>query len=168
MADDVTGRWELPLLVPGQAQKEMTHNEALAALDLITQAVVEAVGGNAPPAGPAEGRCWIVGDAPTDAWEGHAREIAGWTAGGWRFVAPRAGMAAWIVDRGVSARFGDAGWTIGEIAGESLILGGEALLGAPAAAIADPAGGGTPDSEARAAILSILTVLRHHRLILTA
>ena len=47
-----TSRWALPLLDAGQAQKEMTHNEALARLDLLAQAGVQAVGVDAPPPGP--------------------------------------------------------------------------------------------------------------------
>lgn len=38
MMDD-TPRWTLPLLAAGQAQKEMTHNEALSLLDLIVHPV---------------------------------------------------------------------------------------------------------------------------------
>lgn len=53
---DTTPRLALPMLQPGQAQKEMFHNEALALLDLATQAVVEAVGVDAPPGDPVPGR----------------------------------------------------------------------------------------------------------------
>ena len=35
-----TARLALPLIAPGQAQKEVSHNEALAALDLLVQAQV--------------------------------------------------------------------------------------------------------------------------------
>jgi hypothetical protein len=49
MSDERTPRLALPLLQPGQAQKETTHNEALAVLDLVVQASVLAVGTNVPP-----------------------------------------------------------------------------------------------------------------------
>ena len=167
MNDDMTARWALPLLAPGQAQKEMTHNEALAALDLIVQPAVVAAEVDAPPEGPAEGQCWIVGGAPTGGWAGHAGEIAGWTAGGWRFIAPRQGMTVWVADRRVAARYG-TGWTFGEIAGETLLLGGEPMLASPAPAIPDPAGGATIDAEARATLAEVLDVLRRHHLVLSA
>ena len=94
MNDRSAARLALPLLAAGQAQKEWTHNEALALLDLAVQATVA---GDARRAarGPGGGRS--AGSSamrPTGAWTGHAGAIAGWTAGGWRFVAPREGMAA--------------------------------------------------------------------------
>ena len=55
MTDPQTDRFALPLLQPGQAQKEMFHNEALAALDLLIQPAVEAVGVNTPPTAPRIG-----------------------------------------------------------------------------------------------------------------
>jgi hypothetical protein len=94
MSDERTPRLALPLLQPGQAQKETTHNEALTVLDLTVQASVLTVGTNVPPAVPLVGSAWIVGTAPTGGWVGQARAIAGWTSGGWRFVAPRDGMTA--------------------------------------------------------------------------
>ncbi len=89
MSDDTTSRLALPLLQPGQAQKETTHNEALTLLDLAVQASVLAVGTNVPPVAPTVGNGWIIGVAPTGAWTGQARAIAGWTSGGWRFLVPR-------------------------------------------------------------------------------
>ena len=89
MSDGSTSaRLGLPLLAPGQAQKEMTHNEALAAIDLALAASVRAVGLDAPPLSPTPGESWIVGASPTGAWAGQAGALAGWTAGGWRFVRP--------------------------------------------------------------------------------
>ena len=40
MTDPITPRFGLPLLAPGQAAKELTHNEALSLLDLLVQPVV--------------------------------------------------------------------------------------------------------------------------------
>lgn len=94
MSEDQTPRFALPVLHIGQADKEQTHNEALALIDLAMGAVVEDVGVDVPPGDPQPGQCWIVGDAPSGAWAGNARAIAGWTAGGWRFVAARAGLSA--------------------------------------------------------------------------
>lgn len=144
-----TGRLALPMLEPGQAQKEATHNEALATLDLATQASVMAVGVDAPPAAPLVGQSWIVGAAPSGAWAEHANALAGWTAGGWRFVAPFEGLSAWSVADGSLARFDGAVWRIA----------------ARGAAIADPAGGSVTDAEARAGVAAILAALRAHGVI---
>ena len=76
--DDHTARLALPLLSPGQAQKEMTHNEALALIDLAVQASVESVGATVPPADPAEGAAWILGERPgAGAGLGALRRAAG-------------------------------------------------------------------------------------------
>jgi hypothetical protein len=88
---DSTARFALPLLHAGQAQKEITHNEALLALDILLHPEVEAVGENQPPPAPGAGQCWIVGDAPTGAWAGQADRIAAWSpAAGGSFAGAKA------------------------------------------------------------------------------
>src|SRR3546814_18262631 len=60
-----TTRLALPYLVPGQAQKETTHNEALIRLDLAVKASALSIGLNISPQTPEPGQCWIVGTSPT-------------------------------------------------------------------------------------------------------
>jgi hypothetical protein len=165
MSYDLSPRLALPLLNVGQAQKEVTHNEALALLDLLTQPVVVAVGTNAPPEAPLPGQCWIVGDAPEQAWRGHAQAFAGWIGGGWRFVIPTPGMRAWSAADGVEARYGEHGWTLGVAATLRLEIGGVQVVGAQQPAIAAPASGGVIDAEARGVITAILAALHTHGLI---
>ena len=162
---ETTTRLALPLLVPGQAQKEMFHNEALAAIDLALHASVVAVGLDTPPPVPAPGQCWIVGTAPTGEWSGQAGALAGWTAGGWRFVAAVEGMAVWDGAAGQVARRAGGAWQSGALAATSLAIGGIQVVGARRPDIAAPAGGGTVDGEARAAVTAILAALRGHGLI---
>ena len=165
MAEEITARLALPLLQAGQAQKEMTHNEALARLDLAVQARVETMGLNDPPADPGAGDCWTVGPAPTGAWAGNAGALAGWTGDGWRFVAAAEGMTVWVADRAIAARYIGGGWVAGDLAGDQVSIEGVKVVGAQAAAIADPAGGTTVDAEARTTIGAILSILRGHGLI---
>lgn len=162
---DTTARFALPFIIPGQAQKEMTHNEALATIDIALQACVVAAGSNTPPANPTPGACWILGDAPAGVWSGHARALAGWTGGGWRFVAAREGMSVWVAAEARRLTYVGGNWVTGRLEGETLTLGGRAMLAAPAAAIPDPAGGGTIDEGARVAVRAILSALRHHGLL---
>lgn len=89
-----TARHRLPLLQAGQAQKEVTHNEALVLLDLLAHPAVEGVQA-APPASPPAGQCWIVGVGATGAWAGQDAALACQTSGGWRFLAAQAGMLVW-------------------------------------------------------------------------
>lgn len=141
-----TARLGLPLIEPGQAQKELTHNEALLLADAAVQASVVTAGANAPPSAPSPGACWIVGPEPRGAWAGRAHALAAWTAGGWRFVAAREGMGAWAEDARAALRFAGGQWRRG-------------------GAVADPAGGGTVDAEARSAVAAILAALRAHGLV---
>jgi len=165
MSDERSPRLALPLLQPGQAQKETDHNEALALLDIATQAVVREAGLDMPPPDPAPGECWIVGTAPAGAWTGHADELAGWTAGGWRFVAPIPGMIAWSIAEGMPVRYESGAWRLGEIRAARVMVGGEQVLGPRADAIPDPSGGATVDAEARDVIGAMLAALREHGLI---
>jgi hypothetical protein len=146
MAEQLTDRHALPLLQAGQAQKEMTHNEALVRLDLLTMAAARGIA-NAPPAAPVPGECWIVGDSPAGSWAGHADALAGWTESGWRFVAARSGMRVWLNDAACDARFFDGAWNV------------------PARpAIPVPSGGETVDLQAREAIAAMLSALAMHGL----
>lgn len=165
MSDEVSARWALPLLQPGQAQKEMFHNEALTALDLLAQAAVLSAGVNTPPDDPTQGDCWLVGDSPEGDWTDYAGYLAGWTAGGWRFVAPRDGMTAWVAAENVFARYADGTWRIGDWPAATLSVGGNNVVGPRQGAIADPAGGSVIDAESRAALAAILDAMRAHGLI---
>lgn len=139
---DHTDRHALPLLHAGQAQKEMTHNEALAMLDLLAAPAVEAMDAAVPPQAPAPGQCWLLGEVPEGDWAGRPGALAGWTVSGWRFVDPNEGMAVWVRDRGVSARRVAGEWRIGAV-----------LAGAPDT-------GSVRDVEAREAIAAIVALLR--------
>lgn len=163
---ELSARMGLPLLAAGQAGKEVTHNEALALLDLGVAAAVEAVGAEAPPADPAEGQAWILGANPGGAWAGKAWALAGWTAGGWRFVRPFEGLTAWVVPDRVHARYAGGSWVAGELrAAERVLVGGLPVLGARRPAIPEPMSGATVDAEARAALGAVLAALRAHGLI---
>jgi hypothetical protein len=164
MTDQPTPRLALPMLQPGQAQKEMFHNEALARLDFAVQCCVVATGANIPPDDPEPGAAWIVGTTPAGAWAGRAKAIAGWTPGGWRFIDAFDGLSTWIVEDEEFAVFFGGAWRVGKAYGR-LIVDGEQVVGPRADAIEDPDGGSTVDVEARAALVSILAALREHGLI---
>jgi len=165
MADMTTDRLMLPLLNAGQAQKEFIHNEALARIDMATQCGVESADLTAPPASPIAGQCWIVATGASGAWTGQDGCIAGWTDGGWRFLAPSEGYAAFAIDRGHRLEHDGAVWRDAAVRGDGVYFGGVRIIGAQAGAIADPAGGSTPDPESRNAIAEILAALRGHGLI---
>ena len=160
-----TARFALPLLESGQAQKELTHNEALARIDIGLHAGVEEAGLDVPPAQPSVGQCWIVGPAPTGAWIGYAGALAGWTGGGWRFLSPRDGMRVWnrAASRAV-VRVGTA-WEDGVVRARGILVDDVQVVGAAQPAVPAPMGGATIDAEARVAIGRILARLTAHGLL---
>jgi hypothetical protein len=162
-----TQRFGFPFLAPGQAQKELFHNEALQSLDVLVAAAVEGLPQAAPPASPAVGNCYLVGASPSGDWVGKANHLAAWTSGGWRYIAPRDGLNAYVKSSGVTAAYRGGAWVIGDLSGSQVSIGGVKVIGARGAAIPAPTGGATVDAEARAAIGLILTAMRGHGLIET-
>jgi hypothetical protein len=162
---DRTARFSLPMLHPGQAQKEMTHNEALLALDILLHPVVEAVGQNQPPDAPVAGQCWIVGASPLGAWSGQEDRIAAWSEGGWRFLRAGEGMLMWSRIDALPVRRLSGAWQVGALYGATVMLGGVQVVGPQQPAIASAVGGSVIDVEARAMLELVLQVLREHGLV---
>jgi Protein of unknown function (DUF2793) len=110
-----TGRFELPLIMPSQAQKHVTHNEALTLLDGLIHLVVNTQGDTAPPATAAVDDAFLVGAPATGAWFGQEGKLAFNTGAGWRFAAPARGMIAFfaaanelrIYEQGVWTKIGN-------------------------------------------------------------
>ncbi|WP_193337522.1 DUF2793 domain-containing protein [Devosia beringensis] len=88
---DHTPRLTLPFIMPGQAQKHITHNEALQALDALVQPAIESRTLTTPPLTPIEGQTYLVPAGATGAWAGHADEIASFQSGAWLFLYPAPG-----------------------------------------------------------------------------
>jgi hypothetical protein len=160
-----TARLAIPLLSAGQAQKEVYHNEALQTLDSLVAANVEEPPRVSPPASPALGACYIVAAGATGAWSGKQDNLACFTGGGWRFIAPMDGMTAYVRSTSVWAVYRSSAWELGVVRGSTLTIGGQQVVGPRGSAIATPASGATVDVEGRAAISGILAALRLHGLI---
>jgi Protein of unknown function (DUF2793) len=105
-----TPRFSLPLIAAGQAQKHVTHNEALMALDFLVQLSVSGAPANTPPANPVEGQCVIVGSSPTGIFAGKAQAIAAYQDGQWRFFTPVIGWLATRMPEGSAMVFDGASW----------------------------------------------------------
>ena len=110
MPDNTTIQ-SLPLIQPAQAQKHITHNEALKILDLIVQMTVASRSVAVPPASPADGNSYIVAAGASGAWTGQVGKVANFTGIGWEFHTPRTGWTAWVVDEAAAAVFDGAGWS---------------------------------------------------------
>ena len=108
-----TPRLSLPVIEAAQAQKHVTHNEALTVLDCLTQLAVESRSLAAPPASPAEGGCYIPAASATGAWSGWDNQLALFSGGGWLRLAPVPGLKAWVRDERLTLTYEDAVWRDG-------------------------------------------------------
>ncbi|WP_454279043.1 DUF2793 domain-containing protein [Sphingomonas sp. Marseille-Q8236] len=160
-----TPRWTLPLLAAGQAQKEITHNEALTLLDMVVQPCVESVGLNVPPDTVETGQAWVVGDQPVAAWQNRPAMLAGWTEGGWRFLSPRPGLSVWNRAEQCRSEWDGTAWRTGRVPAREVIVAGKKVLGTQQSSIAMPDGGQVVDLEARSALDAVIFALRSHGLI---
>lgn len=162
---DKSARLDLPFLIPGQAQKEFFHNEALAQIDMMLCAAVEGEAVATPPASPALGQSWIVASGASGAWTDRGNALACWTIGGWRFAPAVPGMKVWDKGAGLFRYWNGSAWSSGELTVSKIIVQGNQVIGQRLPAISSPSGGSTVDVEAREAIAAIRAALMSHGLI---
>ena len=158
-------RLALPFIMAGQAQKEITHNEAPTLLDMAVCASAESVGDNSPPSAPGVGQSWVIGTLPGGTWAGKANCLATWTENGWRFLQPFQALVVWVLGDSMFARWDGANWEMGIVTANAVQINGEQVIGTRQPSIARPSGGLAVDAEARAAIENILDALESHGLI---
>lgn len=161
---EASSRFALPFIVPGQAQKEAFHNEALAGVDAALHPCVEGSASSTPPAAPSVGEGWIVAGAATGEWSGRDDALAVWTDGGWRFVAPLPGMLVWDKEAGHWIHWTGTAWSDGSLPAAGFVVAGNQVVGPRLAEVPSPSGGTTIDAEARAAIAAIIATFKSHGL----
>ncbi|MFG1400325.1 DUF2793 domain-containing protein [Xanthobacter sediminis] len=110
MASDQSANLALPYLAAAQAQKHVTHNEAVRRLDAYVQLALESVTAPAPPAAPDEGARWFVPAGAGGAFAGQAGKLAAYEAGAFDFLAVPRDTLAYVRDAGRFARFDGAAW----------------------------------------------------------
>lgn len=146
---DVTPRLNLALLHAAQAQKEITHNEALAKLDILLAPCVLGIVADPSGLNPVDGNCWIVGVSATGDWLERDNQIAGWTSNGWIFASPVTGQRAFGMDQNADYFFDGVHWIVGS-------------------SVALPSGGSVIDVEARQAIADLISALENHALLVAS
>lgn len=107
---DETPNLKLPYLIAAQAQKHVTHNEALRAIDALAQLSVKDKDLATPPPSPADGDRYIVADAAGGAWAGRTAQIAAFQDNAWEFHLPREGWISWVADETKLYAFDGNGW----------------------------------------------------------
>lgn len=114
MSDETSALLGLPYIQAAQAQKHVTHNEALRALDVIVQAAVTDRTRAVPPGSPAEGDRHLVAVGASGDWAGQDGAIALFQNGVWLFHMPKPGWRVHVLDEGQDVVFDGSGWGGGD------------------------------------------------------
>lgn len=110
-----TSNLKLPYIAPSQAQKHVTHNEAIRALDALVQLSVVSRSLSVPPAVTAEGIRYIIGTQATGLWANRDNQIAAWQDGAWAFFSAQEGWNVWVEEEESFVVFHQNKWTRSEI-----------------------------------------------------
>ncbi|EKF19839.1 DUF2793 domain-containing protein [Nitratireductor pacificus] len=132
---DQTAKLDLPYIMPSQAQKHVTHNEALRLLDGLVQLSVIDRDLPDPPTAPAEGDRYLVSPGGSGAWMGWDGAVAHHADGVWQKLTPQPGWRAWVEDEGKLIAFDGSSWqVVGGIPASGAQIQNAALLGIGTAA----------------------------------
>ncbi|WP_306016421.1 DUF2793 domain-containing protein [Oceanicaulis sp. MMSF_3324] len=107
-----TPRLDLPWLMPAQAQKHVTVNEALARLDILVQAAVLSRVLGAQPDTPSEGEGYILPSSVTGAdWAGAPEGVLiVFHEGVWTAIPPWPGMSVYVRDEACTLIHDGVSW----------------------------------------------------------
>lgn len=120
---DTTPNLSLPYIAAAQAQKHVTHNEAIRALDAIVQLTALDRDLTTPPATPTDGERYVVGSGATDARLGRDDAIAAWQDGAWAFYPPQEGWLLWVADEDVLLAWSGSAWVVAGVSEQVAHLG---------------------------------------------
>ncbi|MEP3630221.1 MAG: DUF2793 domain-containing protein [Hyphomicrobiales bacterium] len=109
--DDQTPNLSLPFIMPSQAQKHVTHNEAIRQLDALVQMVAESRTITEPPASPENGAVYLVPSEAGGVWEDRANFIAVFQDGAFVYLSPKEGWRVYVKGEGLFV-FDGAEWGI--------------------------------------------------------
>ncbi len=105
-----TPNLKLPYILAAQAQKHVTHNEAIRSLDTLTQLTIEDRDLTSPPASPGEGDCYIIAAGGSGDWAGKDGNIAAFQDAAWLYYAPEEGWCGWLRDEDQLTVFDGTAW----------------------------------------------------------
>ena len=105
-----TPNLNLPEIAASQAQKHVTHNEALSVLDALVHLSVKSRTVTSDPMNPADGDRYLVPVGAAGAFAGQDSKVASFRDGVWSFFTAQAGWRAFIEAEGGFAVFVGAQW----------------------------------------------------------
>ena len=100
----------IPYIMSNQAQKHVTHNEAIRYLDALVQISIVSRELNSPPSQVDAGMRYIVASSANGEWANKENQIAAFQDGAWAFYAPKSGWLAWSVEESLILVFKDGNW----------------------------------------------------------
>lgn len=106
-----TTNLKLPRIAADQAQKHITHNTALGALDALVQLAVISRILTTPPAGPTEGDRYIIAATATGDWVGQENNVTMYLNGAWSFYVPQDGWLAFDLTDGAYFKYLSGAWS---------------------------------------------------------
>jgi hypothetical protein len=111
---DKSENLELPYIMPNQAQKHVTHNEAIRYLDALVQVGIVSRDLNSPPDNPDSGSRYIVAETAIGDWAGKDNQIAAFQDGAWAFYNPQDGWLAWSIEENMILVFQGGSWQVAQ------------------------------------------------------
>lgn len=141
-----TANLALPFILPSQAQKHVTHNEALQRLDALVQLTITDESA-APPEDAAEGACYLVAAGASGIWTGKGGMLAVWQDGAWLYLSPKAGWCGFFTASGQLRSYDGAAWNTVSFAGDGSVP----MIGINA----------TPDAVNRLSVASEASLFSH-------
>ena len=143
-----TPRLAIPLIAAGQSQKDVTHNDAVLALDRLVTLAVVSDAADEPPESPADGTVWIVPAAGAAGWGQMAGTLMYRQNEAWIAQQPQAGQIAYVTITGAVLIY-TGSWQVMR------------RMDAPAV-VALPSGGSAPDPEARLTLATLVSIMEQH------
>ncbi|MEO0548152.1 MAG: DUF2793 domain-containing protein, partial [Pseudomonadota bacterium] len=107
---ETTPNLKLPYIVPSQAQKHVTHNEAIRRLDAFVHVSAVSRSFTPPPEAPGEGERYIVAVGGEGTWAQQDQALAAWQDDAWAFYPPQPGWMCWLADEAKHVLWDGTAW----------------------------------------------------------
>lgn len=117
---DKSENLELPYIMPNQAQKHVTHNEAIRYLDALVQLSIVSRDLTSPPNTPAKGNRYIVATNATGDWSAKENHIAAFQDGAWAFYNPQEGWLAWSTSENLILVYQNNSWQVAQVSSSQM------------------------------------------------
>lgn len=106
-----TDHLSMPFIMASQAQKHVTHNEALLTLDAILHLSVLSRTQNSAPATPNAGDRYLIPSGASGDFAGQDGKIAAYQDGIFQFYTPQTGWLSFVADEAIWLSYQNGAWT---------------------------------------------------------